>query len=199
MVTFVGVLVIVGSSVISGVAINDLRGSLNDANARLSGASNPPLYNVQSNATACIFTCQVNSQLNIPLEPVSGSASCAVAGKVELLAFHSPTCPYCSAQEPILNQLKAKYGSRLDLKYVCTPIHEGDDALCQNNTGGKYLPYAQSNALLTQYKASVQGTPTLIFNCGYARVGSYSLRDQSAGTTVERDDIEKIISTLLAS
>ena len=199
MVTFVGVLVIVGSSVISGVTINDLRNSLNDANARLSGASNPPLYSVQSNATACIFTCQVNSQLSIPLEPVSGVASCATAGKVELLAFHSPTCPYCEAQLPMLNQLKAKYGSRLDVKYVCTPIHEGDDALCQNNTGGLYLPYAQSNALLTQYRASVQGTPTLIFNCEYARVGSYAIRDQTSGTTTELDDLGIIVSTLLGS
>lgn len=194
MVTFVGVLVIVGGSVISGVAINDLRNSLNDANARLSG-SNPPLYNTGGSADTCVFLCQANTRLNISLEPVVGATSCATAGKVKLYAFHSPTCPYCSAQEPILDQLKQKYGSKLDISYVCTPIHEGDDGLCQNNTDGLYLPYAQGNALLTQYRASVGGTPTLIFDCEYARVGSYALRDEAT----EYGDLDKVVSMLLGS
>lgn len=199
MVTFIGVLVIVGSMAISGMAINDLKNALNDANARLGSISSPPLYTVQANASACVFTCAVNSQLSIPIEPVSGATSCAAAGKVSILAFHSPTCPYCDAQEPMFNQLKQKYGEQLDLQYVCTEIHSGDDQLCKENKDGKYLAYDAGRAMLTKYAQSVQGTPTLIFNCEYARVGSYALRDQTAKTTVEYDDLEKIVSTLLAS
>jgi len=193
-VTFVGIIVIVGTTAFTGMAVSGLKASLETANTQ-GTVSNPPLYTVQGNASACVFLCQANTRLNISLEAVGGAASCATAGKVKVYAFHSPTCPYCSAQEPVLDQLKQKYGSKLDISYVCTPIHEGDDGLCQNNTGGKYLPYAQGNTLLTKYQSSVQGTPTLVFNCEYARVGSYAIRDEAT----EYGDLDKVVSMLLGS
>jgi thiol-disulfide isomerase/thioredoxin len=193
-----GVVVIIGLAVFSSVLLNDLKSSLDVANAKLSGAQSNALYNIPSNASTCVFTCEVNSKLSLQIEP-TGAASCATAGKVNLLAFHSPTCLYCEAQTPILDQLKQKYGDRLDIQYACAEIHEQDPALCQANADGKYLPYAQSQALVTQYQSAVQGTPTLIFNCEYARVGSYSIMDQQKGTTTELTDIDTIISTLLGS
>ena len=193
-VTFVGILVIVGTTAFTGMAVSGLKASLEAANTQ-GGTSNPPLATVQGNASACVFLCQANTRLNISLEAVGGATSCATAGKVKVYAFHSPTCPYCSAQEPVLEQLKQKYGSKLDISLACAPIHEGDDGLCQNNTGGKYLPYAQSTALLTQYQTSVQGTPTLIFDCEYARVGSYAIRD----VATEYGDLDKVVSMLLES
>jgi len=193
-VTFVGILVIVGTTAFTGMAVSGLKASLEAANTQ-GGTSNPPLATVQGNASTCVFLCQANTRLNISLEAVGGATPCATAGKVKVYAFHSPTCSYCEAQFPILDQLKQKYGSKLDISYVCTPIHEGDDALCQNNTGGKYLSYAQGNTLLTKYQSSVQGTPTLVFNCEYARVGSYAIRDEAT----EYGDLDKIISMLLGS
>lgn len=190
-VTVVGILVIVGTTAFTGMTVAGLKSSLGAA----SGTSNLPLATVQGDAGACVFLCQANTRLNISLEAVGGATSCAAAGKVTIYAFHSPTCPYCTAQEPVLDQLEQKYGSKLDISLVCTPIHEGDDGLCQNNTAGLYLPYAQSNALLAQYQGSVQGTPTLVFDCEYARVGSYAIRDEAT----EYSDLDKVVSMLLES
>jgi thiol-disulfide isomerase/thioredoxin len=147
---------------------------------------------------SCVFTCEVNSGLQIPLE-AGGAESCNVAGEVSVLAFHSPSCGYCDAQEPVLDELKQVYGDKLNLKYVCTEIHEGDDALCMENKDGKYVPYEEGKALVAKYQASIGGTPTLIFDCAYLRVGSYAIRDQSQGTTVEMDDLSKVLDLLLAA
>jgi len=192
-VTFVGIIVILGTTAFTGMAVANLKASLGTTST--GGTTNPPLATVQGNASTCVFLCQANTRLNISMEAVGGATSCATAGKVNIYAFYSPTCPYCAAQEPVMEQLKQKYGAKLSITYVCTPIHEGDDGLCQNNTGGKYLPYAQSNALLAQYQASVQGTPTLVFNCEYARVGSYAIRDEAT----EYGDLDKVVSMLLGS
>lgn len=192
-VTFVGIIVILGTTAFTGMAVSNLKSSFESALGSM--GTNPALYTMQQNTSTCVFLCQANTLLNISLEAVGGATSCATAGKVKVYAFHSPTCPYCAAQEPVLEQLKQKYGSKLDITYVCTPIHQGDDGLCQNNTGGKYLPYAQGSSLLSKYAASVQGTPTLVFNCEYARVGSYAIRDEAT----EYGDLEKVISMLLGS
>jgi len=136
---------------------------------------------------------KLNAQLAIPLNLVAGASSCAVSGKVKVITVHSPTCPYCEAQYPMLQQLKQKYGNQLELDYVCVPIHSGDGALCQNDSSGEYLPYSQGIALATQYQSAIQGTPTLIFDCQYARVGSYAISDP----TSEAADLDKIVSTLL--
>jgi thiol-disulfide isomerase/thioredoxin len=192
-VTFVGILVILGTNVFLGSALNDMKSAV--LSAQNSPSASPSTYNTNSSASACVFTCQVNPKLLIPLDALSGATACATAGKVNVLAFHSPTCPYCEAQLPALTQLKQKYGSQLNITYVCTEIHAQDPELCQNNTGGKFLPYAQSQALVTQYKSAVSGTPTLVFNCEYARVGSYSMQDAAK----EQADLDKVISTLLGS
>jgi len=146
-------------------------------------------------SNACVFTCGVNSELEIPIDAVANAQSCAVSGKVKVIAFHSPTCSYCEQQTPVLTQLKQKYGDTLDLSYACTAIHTGDDVLCQNNTSGKYLPYAQSQALVTQYQTAIGGTPTLVINCGYARVGSYAIQDP----TTEYSDLDKLFSLMLGA
>jgi len=143
----------------------------------------------------CVFACGVNPELKIPLEAVGNAQSCAVSGKVKVIAFHSPTCQYCEQQTPVLTQLKQKYGDTLDLSYACTTIHTGDDVLCQNDTSGKYLPYAQSQALLTQYQTAIGGTPTLVINCEYARVGSYAIQDP----TTEYSDLDKLFSLMLGA
>ncbi len=189
MVTFVGVLVIVGSSVISGVAINDLRNSLNDANAKLLAGDYTPL-SVKTNAS------EINSKLSleIKLGAICPVSSCKVAGKLKLLVFHSPTCSYCEEQTPILNDLKNKYGDKLDLEYVCTPIHTQDPQLCQENKDGKYLSYAESMALINTFEGVIGGTPTLIFDCQYSRVGSMAIMNE----TKERNELDKLISTLLS-
>lgn len=190
MVTFVGVLVIVGSSVISGVTINDLRNSLSDANARLLVGDYTPI-GVKTNAS------EINSKIlpQIKIGAICPVTSCKVTGELKILAFHSPTCSYCDKQEPLLDDLKNKYGDKLELEYVCTPIHEQDIQLCQENKDGKYLSYDESMALINTFEGIIGGTPTLIFDCQYSRVGSMAIMNE----TKELNELDKLVSTLLSS
>jgi len=147
-------------------------------------------FSQTSPATLPPAIVKLNAQLAIPLSPIVNASSCAVSGKVKVIVFHSPTCPYCEAQYPLLQQLKQKYGDQLELDYACTIAHAGDDILCQNDSSGKYMPYAQSLANVVQYRSAIKGTPTLIFNCQYARVAL-------ANPTSETTDLDKIVSALL--
>ena len=77
---------------------------------------------------------ELNASDTIGLE-TTNETDCGTAGKVKLYVFHSPTCPYCESQEPILKVLKQKYGDAVELNYVCTPIHGADDVtLCKQQT-----------------------------------------------------------------
>ena len=147
---------------------------------------------------SCVFTCSINTQLEakfqrpIPIDPIDGATSCAESGKVQVLAFHSPTCPYCEEQVSVLDQLEQKYGDALDIKYVCTSIHEGDDALCMNNSDGLYLPDEESKSALSKYASAIGGTPTLVLNCEFTRVGSYAIQDK----TEEYNQLDTVLSLL---
>jgi len=77
---------------------------------------------------------ELNATNKIDLE-TTNEADCGTAGKVKLYVFHSPTCPFCEQQSPILDALKQKYGDAVELNYVCTPIHgAGDVTLCKQQT-----------------------------------------------------------------
>lgn len=77
---------------------------------------------------------ELNASNTIGMDQTN-QTDCGTAGKVKLYVFHSPTCPYCESQEPILTALKQKYGDAIELNYVCTPIHGvGDVTLCKQQT-----------------------------------------------------------------
>ena len=199
MVTVVGILLILGLTAFSGFAINTLKDQLETVSTQLSQAVQPATYvAITANETACVRACEVNVNLSIPIEIVSGVSDCSTTGKVKILAFYSPTCPYCEAQRPILDSLKTKYGEKLDLSYVCMPVHSGDEELCQENKENMFLPYLQGLPLIQQYQQSIGGTPTLIIDCQFKRVGSYALKDQSMGTNVEEEDLETMISAFVS-
>ena len=97
--------------------------------------------------------------------------------------------------EPI--KLVQEYSGQLEVDYVCKMIHEGDDELCQANADGKYLDWTTSQKLTSDFGVEEDGTPILVFNCGYKRIGSYALRDASMNTTVEYDDLKTVIDSFL--
>jgi len=77
---------------------------------------------------------ELNATNKIEMDQTN-ETDCGTAGKVELYVFHSPTCPFCEQQEPILKVLKQKYGDAIELTYVCTPIHgAGDVTLCKQQS-----------------------------------------------------------------
>jgi thiol-disulfide isomerase/thioredoxin len=140
--------------------------------------------------------CAVNNGLTVKLDPVlsCGNASCsAPEGKVSVIAFYSPTCPYCEAQYTVFQQLKQLYGEQLDVKYACRNVHTGDDTLCQQNNESKYLDWETSQKLASQYGADEKGTPVVIFNCKYQRYGSLALQNE----TLEYNELKSIIDGLL--
>jgi thiol-disulfide isomerase/thioredoxin len=197
MVTFVGIILIVGLSVFSGYMISGLQSQINSLSQQVS------LQPCASSTDSKI--CGVNSKLTVQMKPVlsCGNAQCsATPGKVKITVFHSPTCPYCEAQVTVLEQIKNKYGDKVEITYACKAIHSGDEQLCRSST--KYLPYDESVALAKSFGVEGEGTPIAVFNCKYSRVGSLALEDTTpgndgkTGTTFELADLTKIIDALSA-
>lgn len=46
---------------------------------------------------------------------------CKSGNKTLIYAFHSPSCPYSSAQRDSLDSLMFEFSSQLDVQYICTP------------------------------------------------------------------------------
>lgn len=60
---------------------------------------------------------------------------CGSAEKILIYSFHSPTCGYCDAQEPVLTAIEEKYKDAIQITRVCTPIHGASDVdLCKQQT-----------------------------------------------------------------
>lgn len=195
-ITVISVILILGVVAYSGLAVNDLKAQLNAAKS-----TGGVIVNPAASADQCVFSCQANSRLKLGIEPITSSTACKTAGKIKVYAFYSPTCGYCEAQRPILDEMKQKYGDKLDLSYICTNLHQGDDAICQKNEGNKYLPVEQSQELLQKYESIVLdagGTPGLIINCEYLRSGTYAIIDQNKGTNNEKEDLTALFDLLLA-
>lgn len=86
------------------------------------------------NSVFCKDKKELAANNKIELEQTN-QADCGATGKVKLYVFHSPTCPFCEQQAPILNTLKQKYGDAVEVNYVCTPIHGVDDVrLCKEQS-----------------------------------------------------------------
>jgi len=63
----------------------------------------------------------------------NGLEACAgEAGElIKIYSFHSPTCGYCSYQQPILDELVEEFPGKIELISICNPIHgAGDVDLC---------------------------------------------------------------------
>ena len=140
--------------------------------------------------------CAVNGNLTVKLDPVlsCGTASCsAPEGKVSVIAFYSPTCPYCESQYEVFQQLELLYGDSLDVKYACRDVHSGDEALCKANNESRYLDWETSQELASQFGADEKGTPVVVFNCKYQRYGSLALQNE----TLEYNELKSVIDGLL--
>ncbi|MEM0372725.1 MAG: hypothetical protein QXO69_02720 [archaeon] len=169
----------------------------------LSAAIKPQQCQNASLSSSDSKVCSMKSSLAIPVAKGimcgTDTSYCVPSGaaKVKILAFHSPTCPYCEAQVPVLERIKQEMGSAVEVQYVCKMIHDGDDALCQNNSNGRYLDWATSQKIVSDFGLESEGTPILVINCEYNRVGSYALMDQRQNSSVEYSDLKKLISGLM--
>lgn len=142
--------------------------------------------------------CSANKAMTVDLVPIlsCGTGSCTnTPGKITLLAFHSPTCTFCDAQEPVLNKIKGEF-SNVDIKYVCMSVSAGDEALCQANADGKYMSYTEGLKLLDQYQSLITGTPGIVIDCKYLRIGSLAIQDKQQNTTKEYNDLKALVQSL---
>ncbi len=121
----------------------------------------------------------------------TNEAFCCGEGRVHILQFTSPSCPYCDAQEPVLKELERELEGRLILETLCVPSVEGDRELCEQRAGSKDAVTA-AERLKTKYELT--GTPTLIINCKYKRSGTLAL---SKGTEMEKEEIKRLVCALL--
>ncbi|MFH1286124.1 MAG: thioredoxin family protein [Candidatus Micrarchaeota archaeon] len=106
--------------------------SIAEANGDIApGTEKQDLINEFCAITGSSTFCSKNtsSSESISLKTLT-TESCAADGKVKVYAFYSPTCPFCENQRPILDELKDEFGSNLEVSYICTKIHSGDEALC---------------------------------------------------------------------
>ncbi len=145
---------------------------------------------------------ELSKKYNVGVKPLlegfsTNPVGCEEPGKVVIYAFHSPTCPYCEAQREVLKSIAQNYSNKVDIRYICVSVHPGDEEKCKASTD--YLPYNIGQQIYQKYKYDVSGTPTLVFNCEYSRVGSYAVYDKQKGTHIETDLLKTIINTLLTS
>ncbi len=226
LVTVVGVLMILGLSVVAAAKIGEvhdtlarsnqeLNNKISALNTKITGLNNEILtlkassggclFELnQSNQTLCTVKDKVDKslagvQMKLPLESnilCSDNTMCLPEhGKARILRFVSPTCPYCHAQEPILQEISQKY-PEVEVKNVCFPIHQGDDQLCKENADAYDIDYETGLELAKQFHVS--GTPTLVIDCVYKRTGSYALYDQMKNTSYEKEDLENLFKALSA-
>ncbi len=120
----------------------------------------------------------------------TNEAFCCGEGRVHILQFSSPSCPYCDAQEPVLKELENELEGRLVVETLCVPVHEGDRELCEQRSGKDAVTAAER--LKTKYELT--GTPTLIINCKYKRSGTLAL---SKGAEMEKEEIKRMVCALL--
>ena len=120
----------------------------------------------------------------------TNEAFCCGEGRVHILQFSSPSCPYCDAQEPVLKELESELDGRLVVETLCVPVHEGDRELCEQRVGKDAVTAAEH--LKTKYELT--GTPTLIINCKYKRSGTLTL---SKGAEMEKEEMKRMVCALL--
>lgn len=72
----------------------------------------------------------------IQIETTSDSP-CGSAETIIIYAFHSPSCPYSTAQQAVLARMQERFPGALVITDVCTPIH-GTDDVAQCKTAGTY-------------------------------------------------------------
>ena len=120
----------------------------------------------------------------------TNEAFCCGEGRVHILQFTSPSCPYCDAQEPVLKELESELEGRLVLETLCVPAVEGDRELCEQRIGKDAVTAAER----LKAKYELTGTPTLIINCKYKRSGTLAL---SKGAEMEKEEIKRLVCALL--
>ena len=151
---------------------------------------------VADSGSPSVYMCaesfsNLNKDLSIPLEPLSTINACNEDGKLKLVAFGSLSCPYCVAQEPVLERFAAE-NSNVELKIVCLDDQESCEASEKN-----FVPYAEGLLLSEQYAKELEGgIPVLVVNCAFKRIGSYALRDESMNTSMEYEDLNKLFELL---
>ena len=155
-------------------------------------AATQPVVTAVGQTDLCTVACNINrADITIPIEATNEDL--CPSDVLNILAFHSPTCSYCTQQEPSLEMLEAEYGSNINIEYACLAIHEGDDALCAAEPE-KWDYQADEAAILAQ-KYAAGATPTLIFDCGLKRVGSTAVRD---GAQKEFEDLKKAVDAMMS-
>ncbi len=113
-------------------AIAEQRGALPEG-SELQTLTNTICDIAGSGSVFCADKKEVNAT-GITIETTTDSP-CGSADKVLVYSFHSPTCGYCDAQEPVLEALETKYNGAIQITTVCTPIHGTSDVdLCKQQT-----------------------------------------------------------------
>ncbi|GEM_PF-5443421 len=226
LVTVVGILMILGISAVAAAKIGEVHADLSKTNEQLdqkittlnnkiTGLNNEiTRLKAAGPAGGCMFDikgstlCDMKEGLDtklrgtnfkIPLESntlcTNTTACLPEHGKARILRFVSPTCPFCDAQMSVLDKVSAKY-PLVEVKNVCLNIHPGDEQLCKENQDAYDIPYEEGMQLAQIFHVS--GTPTMVVDCVYSRVGSYALLDQRQNTTNEEQDLESLFSALSA-
>ncbi|MDD5317623.1 MAG: hypothetical protein PHF51_02710 [Candidatus ainarchaeum sp.] len=100
------------------------------------GMERQGILNALCQATGRTVFCGESTQEAEPGVYDTGMPDCFNAtGKIPVIAFHSPSCPGCAAQKPVLQALMRDFGGELEMRYVCAPIDQNDSALCASAVG----------------------------------------------------------------
>lgn len=105
------------------------------------GTERQDLINGLCEATGNAILCSETEETagSVPLIDTGKPACGSDDGKIMIYAFHSPSCPACNAQKPVLDSLESEYESEIKIVYVCKYLHSGDKALCQEGVeNGEY-------------------------------------------------------------
>jgi hypothetical protein len=87
-------------------------------------------------ATNSSVFCNRFGKINLGL---TGFPECRSGNKTLIYAFHSPSCPISSEQRNVLDALAQEFPSKIDLQYICTPMHVGDMGSCSDEfSKGQY-------------------------------------------------------------
>lgn len=198
-VTFVGILMLITLTGFTGFLLAGISANVQALEQQLAAAHEGAGKQAAPGASdECIYACSLQKSLEglvLKIAPeFTGETLCSDGGKMHIIAFHSPTCGYCTAQDPVLEELEAEYGGMLVVEKACLAVHQGDEELCAQSPGEwDYL--ADETAVMAQRYLDRIATPILVFNCGVTRTGSLAA---GYGEEAEKTEIKALIDALLA-